>query len=352
VVATVNQELVTLARQSRGLTQDGLRKLTGIQQWNISKIESGLRQPTESELHRLAEALDYPETFFTQHWRPEGPGVTEYYHRKRQRATAKQLDRIYAIAAIQQHNVATLLRSAEVGNVAFPSFPLDEYDEDAAATAGKVRAVWNLPRGPVHDLTGLIESPGGIVLQCDFQTRHVDGFSRRPATGPPIFYMSDNLPPDRWRWTLSHELGHVVMHTVPNPEMEDQANLFASAFLMPAREIKQDLWNLSFENLSRLKIKWKVSVQALIMRAYSLNVITDSRRRYLFMQWSKAGNRTREPEHLDPPVETPKSVANLIDFHRRQLEYSEADLCTALKLNENDLRERYMTRSAFLRLVK
>ena len=349
--------MITLARQSRGFTQKELHSRTGIQQPILSKYESGIRVPTVSDLSKIAEVLDYPTDFFLQTWHPDGPGVNEYYHRKRQRASVRDLDRIYATATIQRRNVEALLRSADFPNTNFPSFPVEGTAvEDAANTpeeaARKLRATWHIPRGPIHNITKMIEEWGGVVLRCDFESRHVDGFSKGPLSARPIFYMNREMPPDRWRWTLAHELAHVVIHNEPNGNMERQANAFAGEFLAPAREIKQDLWDTSFENLSRLKIKWKISVQALVMRAHELGVVTDSQKRYRLMQWSKEGYRMREPEHLDPPIEHPRFVPDLIDFHRRELGYSESDLCLTLKINRTDLRERYFSGGGLLQVVE
>ena len=69
--------------------------------------------------------------------------------------------------------------------------------------------------------------------------------------------------------TLAHELGHLVMHRFPSPDMENEAHAFASAFLMPAGDIRPYLQSrrIDLQLLASLKPEWRVSMQSIIMRA-------------------------------------------------------------------------------------
>jgi Zn-dependent peptidase ImmA (M78 family) len=250
-------------------------------------------------------------------------------------------------------NVETLLRSWDDTEMDFPSFPIDDFDANPRKIARTVRAMCQLAPGPISSMTKAIEGAGGIIIDCDFETRHIDGFSRRRADLPPLFFMNRQLAPDRWRWTLAHELGHVVMHWLSDPDkdMEREADSFAGEFLMPAAEIKPQLVNLSFHKLAGLKRYWKVSMQATLMQAWELQVITDRQRRYMFMQLSKAGYRLREPEQLDPPREPAELLPAIIDFHRKTLGYSDDDLGYALAISKDDLYQWYLPQGPRLRLV-
>ena len=109
------------------------------------------------------------------------------------------------------------------------------------------------------------------------------------------------MPGDRQRFTLAHELGHLVMHDVPTEEMEDEADKFASEFLMPEAQIQGQLHALSMRKLWELKSRWKVSMAALVKRAETLGCITASQTRYLWIQLSKSGYRLEEPAELAIP---------------------------------------------------
>ena len=348
----VNPELVTLARQVRGLTQARLAARAGISQATVSKIEAGVIPVSGPDLNRLADTLGFPRHFFFWQKRVNGPTVPETYHRKRAKASSTALHRLHAIAAVQQMHLDILLRSWE-GDETFPSFPIDEFEGNPRRIAQTLRAIWNVPPGPIFNITDLVESAGAIIISFDFGTRDIDGFSRFRSEGPPVIYINDSIPPDRWRWTVAHELAHITMHAEsdPYPTLEDDANSFAGELLMPTREITPQLGRVTLDRLAGLKRYWKVSMQAILMRARALQMITSNQQRYLFIQLTKAGYRLREPPTLDPPVEQPQLLHKIVNHHRRNLGYSAADLCQMLAVSENDLRAWYLPVEPHLHVV-
>lgn len=62
---TINYRNITLARESRGMTQSGLSKeVKGLTQGNLSRIEKGLLSISDSLLAEISKVLDYPLCFF------------------------------------------------------------------------------------------------------------------------------------------------------------------------------------------------------------------------------------------------------------------------------------------------
>ena len=339
----LNPQMLILARQSRGLTQDELAGQMNVGQGTISKIEAGLAQPTKDELERLANVLRYPSHFFTQRRKVIGAGLSELYHRKHEVVSARTLNKVHAWAAIRIMNIEDLLRSCEYAKPSMPVLPIEDFDANPEKIARTVRAVLQLAPGPVVSMTKVIEDCGCIIIKMDMGTRHIDGFSRRGEGIPPVFFLNQDLLPDRWRWTLAHELGHMVMHTEPsNENIENEANRFAGEFLAPAHELKQQLWELSIPKLAGLKRYWKISIQALLMRAKQLGIIEDWKQRQMFMKLSKAGLRLREPVELDPPLEPPQRIQEIIAFHKAKLGYSDNELQCALATNIDDIYSLYL----------
>jgi len=103
---------------------------------------------------------------------------------------------------------------------------------------------------------------------------------------------------DRDRFTLAHELGHIILHSF-RPEAaraEDEANRFAGALLLPRDQMLRDLSDdMPLEAFARFKATWGASIQAIIMRARQLGVITEAHKRSLFTQMSQYGWRASEP---------------------------------------------------------
>ncbi|MBQ11120.1 MAG: hypothetical protein CMJ45_06185 [Planctomyces sp.] len=334
-----NPELVTLARQSRKLTQSQLAKTIEVAQATISKYEAGILPVSNKDLAALSNVLDYPTHFFTRSIRVEGPGMSELFHRKRQAISTNTLHQVYALAEIRRIEIMRLLRSSNQQEWKFPLFPIEDFDDDPEKVARTVRATWQIPPGPIFNVTKAIERAHGVVFGLDFGTRQIDGFSHRSHNMPPLFYLNQDMPPDRWRWTLAHELGHIVMHGEPptSPKIvEDQANRFAGEFLAPSHELKPQLLGLDYQKLAGLKLYWKISMAALVMRAYHVGAVTERQRRTMFMRLGKAGYRLREPEVTDPPIEPPETPYNLVQFHSNQLEYSDREIQYLLAIGDRD----------------
>ena len=335
--------MLSLARRSRGKRQGRLASEIGISQGLLAKYEAGTRPVSEAHLRAISSNLDYPTGFFTKSGNFESPGMDEIFHRKRKKAGAGLMDQAYAVAHVRRLEVAVLLESTRE-LPAVPRFPIDEFEDDPAKIARTVRASWKVPRGPIFNVTRLLEDHGCIVVPHDFGTSDLDGFSHRSSRWPPFFHINYALPPDRWRWTLAHELGHVVMHfdvAQSSKEVEEQANIFASEFLAPSAEILPMLWRLDFPSLASLKREWKISMQSLIMIAHRLGAINSRQKTAMFTRLSAAGYRSREPENLDPPVERPHLLHDLAGFFLENLEFSRSELRSLMSISQSDFRQWY-----------
>jgi Zn-dependent peptidase ImmA (M78 family)/transcriptional regulator with XRE-family HTH domain len=349
-----NPEMLILARESRGLYQGELAEAATIQQGTVSKIESGALVPSPEIVGRFAEKLGYPRSLFFQPDRVYGFNSTVFFHRKRQSLPDKALRKLHAHVNLIRMRVARLLRSTEVSSdCRFQRIETAEYRGNIETVARLVRSTWLIPPGPVRNVIRAIEDAGGVVACMDFETRQIDAISEWVYPYPPIFVINSNseITGDRLRLTLAHEIGHAIMHEFPNPKMEDEATAFAAEFLMPAREIKPSLYNLTFAKLMDLKAHWKVSMAALLQRAGDLKTITVDQKKYMFMNLGKRGWRLREPEHTDIPIERPELFSALIQAHLSELHYTPEQLAnTVMLMNEGEFRDAYMEQGK-LRLV-
>lgn len=344
IVKKINPEMIILARESRGLTQKELAKKSGIGQSVISKYENDMLEISDENLTQIANVLKYPIPLFTQQEFILGFGSTCLYHRKRQTISVHDLRRIQAKINLIRMHIARLLLSAEIeSKYEFPCFDISEYDDNPESIADLVRRSWRLPLGPIRNLVDVIERSGAIVVPLRFETRKLDAISQWPNNMPPIIFINVEMPWERIRFSLAHELGHLIMHKAPTVDQEAEANNFASAFLMPKRDISSDLRNLTIPQAAQLKPYWRASMQALIYRAHELRQITKSQYTSLFTQISRHGFRTHEPNPLTP--ETPNILRNLIEVHLRQHQYTIPELSARLNLFVKEFESNYLPRS-------
>lgn len=338
----VNNEMLQLAREARALTQKELALRTSISQGHISKFESGQLQVPKEQLERIGLALDFPPQFFFQPDHPYGLGISFVYHRKRKSLPVSEQKRIQAQINVLTLQITRLLRGVDIEcDNEFLVLDIGDFDGDAESIAQLVRAKWNLPLGPVNDLIGAIESAGGVIVRRDFLSRKFDAQSRWLNSLPPMFFVNHDVPTDRLRFTLAHEIGHIVMHRIPTEDLESEADRFASEFLMPRDEILPDLSPFSLQRAAMLKPKWRVSIASLVRRAFYLGVITHSQYRRYFTQLSAAGHRTREPITISD--EQPSLVTQLLEVYQRDHGYTIAELCQMLYINEREFRSQYLS---------
>src|ERR1035441_2038453 len=190
----------------------------------------------------------------------------------------------------------------------------------------------------------LIEDAGGIVIRFDFGTAKMFGLSDWIPPAPPMFFLNDHpeISADRDRFTLAHELGHVILHSLPNPNMEREADRFAAEFLMPAADIRSHLSPpIKLYSLAKLKPYWKVSMGALAKRALDLGVINNNQFVYLRMQLQQNNYTLREPPSLDIQREEPTLLTEIIKAHLWDLGYNHADLARMLHLEVEEFRSYY-----------
>lgn len=208
-----------------------------------------------------------------------------------------------------------------------------------------------VPRGPIDNLTEVVERAGAIIVQIDFETSLLDALSFKLPGLPPLIFMNSAMPGDRYRFTLAHELAHLVLHHHPDSDeaMEKQADEFASEFLMPAKEVRQYLVGPSLGKLARVKPYWKVSIKALIYRSGTLKLVTPNQLTGLNINYSKAGYNKGEPFPI--PLEKPGLLSEAIRYHLADLHYSMDEVADLLMMTGDEFAKTY-TERPHLRLVR
>lgn len=344
-----NPEMLTLARQVREMTQEDLAKAVGMSQARISKIEHGLL-PADDIVDVLATQLDYPSDFFFQEGHNYGLPVR--YHRKRASLGQRVLDRIHAAINIQALQLRELLKSAAVDpELELRRIDVDTFDGAVEEIARAVRSFWRMPRGPIANLMGLLERAGIVLIPMDFGDPEIDAVAQVVPGLPPMIFFSIHAPMDRLRYTLAHELGHLIMHALPTPIMEKEANRFAAEFLMPAADIAHQLTRVTLSLLATLKAVWRVSMAALLERAKGLGTITQRQYIRFRSELSRRGYLRHEPAELDLPAEHPTLLKAIVEFHMQQLGYGLRELAEVVHDRPHRVRNTYFGQTGGLQLV-
>jgi Zn-dependent peptidase ImmA (M78 family)/DNA-binding XRE family transcriptional regulator len=311
---------IRLARELNGWSQTELARRVDLSAAAVSQFEIGVTRPSAESLRDVAGALHMPESFFSL------PLVEthEGFFRSLRRSSVTDRRRARALAQLA-HDLADLDTASVLPAVTVPEqarLALDATTEEIEAEALRVRKAWGLPAGPVHDVVGVMESHGIVVIRLPLDSADVDAFSLPFADRPVVVLASDKADRARSRFDAAHELAHLVLHGEQVwglPEVEKQAHAFAAAFLMPRDDISGELppradWPVLFA----LKQRWQVSIAALLMRARTLGRMSETSYLTAMKMVSARGWRRSEPVPLGPPEE-PRLLSALVEGREHEL---------------------------------
>lgn len=309
------------ARLLRGLTLTELAEQTNISKQSLSQYENG-SMPDIQRVVRIAHTLNFPTEYFLQE--DVCKTITEVtYFRSLASATkmgrTAQSFKLECVAKMYQilaeyvdFPTLNLPEVAFVGNDnEFDDTAQEAMQEEIESIALSVREYWGLGLSPISNLQFALESNGIVVTGFDVDDRKIDAFSQRTLIDDKdVFFVAvvqGEKPKGRIFFDMAHELGHILLHPwsesldlISKEEFksrEDQANRFASAFLLPQESFFQDVqaYPTDLNYYLHLKKRWHCSMQAMIYRAHQLKAITDNQYQYMMRQISKKGWRVNEP---------------------------------------------------------
>jgi len=309
------------AREAAGLNQRELAAACGVSAMAISKYERDLSLPSSRVLMRLAEALGVRVEYF---FRTQQVELDKLEFRKHARLPAKQEKRVLADAREQMERwlaLEEILPNEWTWTFQVPrGVPARiEGGEDIERAASAVRKAWRLGTEPIVDLIEVLEENGLKVLLSEYaQASDFDGLAAE-ANGHTVVLVGADMPGDRQRFTIAHELGHLVLADRLVGELakdeERACHRFAGAFLVPDEEVRKALgksrsW-IEPRELYLLKQQWGLSMGGWSYRAADLGIINRTTLGRFWGLMRKHGWKEREPDPQYPP-ERPRYFERLI----------------------------------------
>lgn len=305
-------ERIRQARELSGMTQGQLADRVGISQPMVAHVETGRVSPSLDVIQAIAKETEVQTSFFERIPMTDIPNSLAYRARSSLRSGERNRAYQYAKVCIEQFQQMSL-------RLNLPDLKLPSKNLDAITSARLLRVMLGIePTKPVPHLINALEQNGVIVIAMPFDLEKLDAFSCWSNTERPTIVVSTQKPGDRLRFSVAHELGHIVLHKdarKPTVVLEKEANTFAGEFLLPETAMRGTLSPaLSLTQAARLKLRWGVSMQMLIKRAHDLSIITERRYHYLFEQIGRMGWKKKEPDNLDIPAEKPRAFKKMVEL--------------------------------------
>jgi Zn-dependent peptidase ImmA (M78 family)/transcriptional regulator with XRE-family HTH domain len=333
-----------MARRIRGMTASGLADLAGITPEWVSLAENEKKVPSPATVREFSRVMDFPFEFFYRPV-PAHPPVDAFHFRATSRLAKKDEATARALSIIAMELASWINGSYKVPPPAVPEIQdLADAEVNLApeTVAESVRNSWGLGSAPIPNLMQVLEAKGAKIFSAGGPLKAIDAFSFRDGQTPVIF-LNIHKSPERLRFDLAHELGHLVMHGgslgVENGKAKEQAaNDFASAFLMPRSDVVGTVrGGLLLEDVLRLKSRWRVSAMALTFRVHRLGIVSDWTYSTLARQLSSAGFRSSEPGS-DLAPESSSLLTQLMDDLRSQGK-GFLDVARVLDIRAQDVRD-------------
>lgn len=346
---------ISEGRKARALSMVQLSEKIFVSPQAISQYELGRKSPSEETFRLLCKSLRLPESFFcTETVENERRIKTISSYRASSTARTK-----YKSSAEQRMFWAFdiylyLSDFLDFPSVNIPSELMLEKEfytsEEITQISKQLRHHWQLGEDPIDNLISVLHLAGIVVVYQKMNDTSIESFSRWIGDTPIIVLNKDCSNPCRIRFTLAHELAHLILHSYQedkdNPisrprrsEMEKEAHAFASCFLMPEESFVDDIYSVSPDALLHIKPKWKVSVQSMIVRCHDLELINDNQYTYAFKIINKKGWRKSEPGDDILQKETPYMLKQAIQLILDNDVMNKTALTKALNLYYDEIEE-------------
>lgn len=334
------------ARISRSMSMAELAELLDVSKQLISQYEIGKTEPRDGKLNDLSRVLKYPVSFFYKPLLQNNTASSIVFFRSNRTARKKSKDAAKEKIEIFCEIVNYLEQYVNLPELNFPKVAYEDEgitsldNETIESYALALRKAWGLGIRPIENLMVEVQKNGIHVSKIGLRLQRIDAFSTWTNNRPYIFLNDDKNTNARIRFDIAHELGHLLMHadyytnedfekTFVRDKLEDEANRFAGAFLMPKESFEKDVFSSSVDHFIQLKYKWKASIASMIYRCDSLGILTDNQIKYLKDQMTKRAYWRKEPLDNEVPVEKPfmckQAISLLLDN----------DILTPMQISEN-----------------
>ena len=280
-----------IARSLNELTLQDLADNIGLTKQAIQYFESGSREPLSETIDKLSEILMVDKKFFYLNDNYTIP--SEQFHFRKRKLISKKIEDNF----LNRINIIKKIILYIENNINLPEniflkenlFDIDIKTLNIEDIVDYIKDIWSIKiNAPILNISRIIENRGCIILSMDDIIDKIDACSLNFET--PIIIRaskSDNIC--RVRFTLAHEMAHLIIHKgIETGDIltEMQANRFASCFLMPKvafiEETKEFLNrytkfnHILLKNLKSFKVRWGVAFAAIFRRAFDLKMIDEN----------------------------------------------------------------------------
>lgn len=339
--SSFNGARLKAARQYNAMTIGEVAQVLNVSNQSISQFENNKAEPKLENVFLLSNLLGFPREYFYE-WDESNITIGNTYFRSLSSTSKKERN-----AQVERVKLLSKIYGAIQKYVAFPEFDLDmQSDKSPEELADYVREKWELGGKPIYNLIDVMEKHGVIITNAFEDNKEIDAYSHVEIIdhkSVPIVILGYETNIFRQQFNAAHELGHILtdgqyeleeLSKAEYRDMEKFMNRFAGALLIPREMLLEDLngnGKLDIRYYIELKKKYRVSAQALIVRANQIGALTANQYQYLMKQISQHGYRTNEPLDDSYQLLLPRYLKQAMTMIKRDKKVSGNEFMQTLK---------------------
>lgn len=276
--STFAQRLIN-ARKIRCLSQRELsNKSDGkVSSTAIEKYEKAQMMPSSDVVITLANALGMNVDYF---FRPFAVNIdsSKFEFRKKSSMTVKMVESIKHRVCfdIEKYlEIESILANEVKFQLDYSKYVVED-ENMAMQMARRFRNDIQIGSDAIVSAVELLESFGIKIIEIE-QDMKFDGTCIKAGT-IPVIVVNNRLSAERKRMTIFHELGHLMLRFAEGVDVEKMCTVFANEVLIPSEKfislMGTSRHDISLMELKAIQREYGVSVDALMAKAATLNVIS------------------------------------------------------------------------------
>lgn len=270
------------SRVHKSLSLQEVADSIGVSKQMINKYEQGKSVPTSEKLIALSKLFNQKIDYFFR--KPE-VAIGEISFRKKSKFSNKKVNALKEEIRIQIENYLYIENTCNVAVALFN--PLQELvinsEVDIKNAVKTLRTTWDIGQDAIHNIIDLLEDNNIKVIEVDDETGNFDGLATIIGDKYHVIVINKNMQIERKRFTLLHELAHLLL-PISNFEIkqrEKYCNAFASEMLLPEHIAKFEFGdrrnNIAFEELKNIQEKFGISISAVVYKLGDIKIMSQER---------------------------------------------------------------------------
>ena len=269
------------ARKLKGLSLQEVANELHVSKQMISKYESGVSIPNSARLIKLSKLFGLKVDYFFSSFKVE---LNEVNFRKKSTFSIKKQNSLKERIKINLENYLYIEDCLSI-NYSFDN-PLKglviNTEEDISNAVQKLRYEWEIGFDPVHNLIQILEDKKIKIIELSEVENKFDGLATYVDNKYPVIVLNKNFQVERKRFSLLHELGHILLDISSKCDMkeEDICHKFASEFLLPKNTVIEEFGgkrkHISFSELISIQEKYGISIKAIVYKLKDVGILSEN----------------------------------------------------------------------------